>query len=148
MCEPMTIAAFAGLALSAVGQVQQANAQEDALEATAEQAAAETGAKIQQETGQRVAQARRERSRLIVAAGESGIAANSGSFEAQIANSFARQNRDLALISKNARFSESGINAQSKGQASQIRSGLQIAGSTISGAASIQAGRPSKPTSP
>lgn len=130
MCEPTTATlmymAIASSVASAGAQVMQANAQEDALEASAEAQAEETGYKIQQETGERVAQARRERSRLQVAAGEAGIAANSGSFEAQMQNSFARQNRDLAIIAKNKTFAERGIQTSAGSQAANIRSGLQI----------------------
>lgn len=142
MCEPTTIMALSSLALSTFGAVQQSKAQQSALDDSTHAAAEEAGARIQQETGERVAQARRERSRLIVAAGESGLAANSGSFEAQIADSFGKQNRDLALISKNAGFAERGINTQAAGEAAKIRSGLQIAGSALGKGATIWSQRP------
>ena len=130
MCEPTTATlmyiAIASSVASAGAQVMQANAQEDALESSAKAQAEETGAKIQQETGERVAQARRERSRLRVAAGEAGIAANSNSFEAQIADSFAKQNRDLAIIQSNKNFAQRGIQTRAGSEAANIRSGLQI----------------------
>lgn len=145
MCEPTTIIAMSALAVSAAGQVMQANAQEDALQASAEAEAEETGARIQQEAGERVAQARRERARLAVAAGESGIAATSQSFEAQMAASFARQNRDLGLIQKNKYFAQRGIQTRADSAASNIKSGLQIAGETGAAAANVWANRPPKP---
>lgn len=142
MCEPTTIIALSALAVSAVGQVQQANAQEDALEASAQAQAEETGARVQQEVGERVAQGRRERARLAVAAGEAGVQATSQSFEAQMQANFARQNRDIALAQANKNFKQRGIQTQADSMAANIKSGLQIAGETAGSAAGVVGNRP------
>lgn len=131
MCEPTTATlmylAIASSVASAGAQYMQASAQEDALEASAQAQAEETGARVQQQVSERVAEARRERARLRVAAGEAGIQADSGSFQAQMRNSFAKQNRDIGIIKANKNFAQRGIQTAAGSQAANIRSGLQIA---------------------
>lgn len=142
ICEPTTILALSSLAIGTAGGIQQANAQEDALEASATAAAEEQGARLQQQTSERVAEARRNRASLSVAAGEAGVADSSRSFQAQIQQSFARQNRDLGVIQTNAQFAQRGIQTRADASAANIRSGLQIAGQAAGGAAGILANRP------
>ena len=111
MCNPVAMIA----ASFVIGMIQDkkadklADRQQEAAEKTAQQQADETGKKIQQESSIRQAQAKRERARMIVAQGESGVATNSGSFEAALANNFAIENRDLTTLRENAKTSSRGI---------------------------------------
>ena len=145
MCEPISLGTGLGIASSAAGAVgayQQAQGQRAALEASARQRAAELSDQQEVELGERVRAGRRERARLRVAAGEAGLALSSGSFEAQIADSFSQQGQDAGNIRFRGRQSERSLRTGVNAQAASIvgdsplalaGAGLQIAGSGLSG---------------
>lgn len=147
MCEPTTIIGLTSLAIGAVGQNMQANAQRDSLEASARTQADEVSASATQQVGERVAQARRERARLRVSAGEAGIGLNSNSFEAQIENNFGNESRDVSLIRRNTELAGRRINQQLQIGFANTASPLQILANTGGQAAGVLAGRPPQPSS-
>lgn len=137
MCDPVTMAgiAIAGSAVQAYSGYQQANAANRAAEQQAQVQADEYAASRDQQIAERVKQARRERGRLRVAAGEAGV--GGASVEAQLANSFGQQNQDIAIIQKQGGFTERAIGTELKSVAARNRfsplsAGLQIAGAGAS----------------
>jgi len=127
----MTALAIAGAGASTYSQIQAANTQAAALNAQRKAQAEELHAREQQQMGERVKQARKERARMLVAAGEAGV--RGPSFEAQLMNSFSQQNQDLATIRKqgffNNRASEASIGSAfaSIRKPNVLSAGLQIA---------------------
>ncbi|MEM7200259.1 MAG: hypothetical protein AAF628_08350 [Planctomycetota bacterium] len=133
MCEPATLAtiAIATSAVSAGAGVVASNRQTELAQRQAENRAEETAAARDEEIGQRVREARRLRSTLQVSAGEAGVAGNS--FEAQLRNIAGQTNQDVAVIQKQAGFTERGLNSirdSQVGNFGALNAGLQIAGST------------------
>jgi len=132
MCDPVTVMgalSVAGTAMGAVSQYQQANASNRATEQTAQAQADEYADSRDQQLGERVRASRRERARIRVSAGESGVAGQS--FEAQLRNSFGAQERDIAISKKQSLNTGRSLNAQVKAEAksfSPLSAGLQIAG--------------------
>ena len=139
MCEPtlMTGLAIGSSAVSQVGQVVQANRTASALDTQRRAQAQEISAQAEGQLGERVKQARRERARLRVAAGEAGV--GGGSVSAQLRDSFAQQNQDAATIARNARFADRASEARTESAFAQIdrpnllTAGLQIATAGYSG---------------
>lgn len=145
MCEPITILTIATAAIGAVGAKQQADAQEESIERQQEAQAEEAHASAQQAMGKRVAQARRERARLKVAAGEANI--GGASFESQLMNSLFQEDFDLADINKQSQFTQRGINAGAEMAYSRVEQpNLALAGLQIAGAVQDYRNRPTKPT--
>ena len=134
MCEPTTLAivgaytAVAASAVSAYGDYQSGKAQNSALEDQAQTQADEAASARDQEIGERVKQSRRERARIRVSAGESGISGQS--FEAQLKNSLGAENQDIAVAQKQGGFTERAIKNDLKVNRSRfsgVNAGLQIA---------------------
>lgn len=147
MCEVTSIALAIQTAMSTYGEFQQAGSQMSALHGSAQAQANEHKARLEQEAGERSRQARRERARMIVAAGESGVQLSSNSFESQLSNNFTREGRDLAIIKKNALASSNSINSQVASQAANIKSPLQIVSGAAASGLQIAGSRPSAPGS-
>jgi hypothetical protein len=144
VCEPVTILTIASAAVGAVGAKQQADAQQDSIEQQQNAQAEEANASAQQAMGKRVAQARRERARLKVAAGEANI--GGASFEAQLMNSLFQEDFDLADINKQAQFTERAINTSADMAHSRVADpNLALAGLQIAGAVQGYRNRPTKP---
>jgi hypothetical protein len=161
MCEPVSLGTMGWLALGttaaagtaqAVSGYQQAQAAVDAADAQAEAQAEEYAATRDQQLGERVREARIQRSRMRVAAGEAGIGGQS--FELQIQDSLGRQNQDAAVAKKQGGFTQRAINASNKnvGQGfNAISAGLQIAsdsygaGRAAAPRGQTQASRPKSP---
>lgn len=106
MCEPMTMAALsiASTAAQTIGQRSAAKAQFGANAAQRQAQNEEIAAKAGQKAGERVKQSYAEQSRLLVAAGEAGVAGNSVS--AVIGDAGAQADFDIADIGKNAEFED------------------------------------------
>lgn len=140
MCDPVSVGIALSMTTAAIGVYsadQAAGAQQEALDTQREQQAEELSTKASVEMGERVKQARRERARIRVAAGESGV--QGASFESQLMDSFAQENQDLALISKNARFADRASAGQHASlsnaidRPSYLSAGLQIGASGYGG---------------
>lgn len=142
MCEATTVITLMGMAFAAREQHQNANAQLEAAEDSSQLKANQTSDRLQQETSERVLEAQRNRSRMIVAAGESGIQLSSNSFEAEMSNSFAQQNKDLGIIQKNALNSGLAINAEANEATAGLPSSLQIGATLAADSAGVYSNRP------
>jgi len=137
MCEPTTIIMGVSAVVGAVAANKNAKDQSKNMAAQAaakgKQQTAAAGAK----SGERTKQARAERSRLRVAAGESGVAGQS--FEAQLMDSAFQEDSDLAMIENNLGNAGDANNAQTAtafsnvNNPSLLESGLQIAGAVNTG---------------
>lgn len=106
MCEPVTMATLA-VTSAAIGEIGKRQAAEAQFGANAAQRSAqneEIAASSSAKAGERVKQARAEQSRLLVAAGEAGVAGNSVS--AVIGDAGAQADFDVATIGKNAEFQD------------------------------------------
>jgi len=125
MCNPVAIM-FVGMMVQTQQQNKQAKAERRAAEATAEQQADERGKQLQQESTIRQAQARREKARMIVAQGESGVAISSNSFEASLQNQQGILSRDLQTLRENARTSGRGLAVRLNEQLVGIPSSTEI----------------------
>lgn len=119
MCSPIIPTVFGAVsALSAgagfVAQRQQAKAQQAALDQARQAQAEEIAAKRDLTLNQRVAAARREAARRIVAAGEAGVGGVSAALD--VMNVLGRYNIDAADIIKSAQFEDraSQLNYQSE----------------------------------
>ena len=138
MCEIVTATtlAYAALGISAVGagaSIMESRQQTKDAEDTAQNQAEEFATERDQKLGERIKEARRERARIRVGAGESGVAG--ASFEAQLKNSFGQENQDIAVIKKQGGFTQRSINTNAKsnsGRFGGLQAGLQIAGGAIS----------------
>lgn len=133
---------LAGLSIASTvaslgAQTIAANAQEDAITAQRRAQAEELQSRAETNLGERVKQARKERARLRVAAGEAGV--GGASFEAAMRDSFAQQNQDAALIQKNLAFADRASASRARSAMASINkpnaltAGLQIAGAGYSG---------------
>jgi hypothetical protein len=140
MCEPTTIMAglaVASTAMGVLGQNAAADAQLSGLETQRRNQAEELQTQADQNAGERVKQARRERARMRVAAGEAG--AGGQSFEASLANSFGQQNHDLAAIARQSHFNDRASqasyasNVAGVNKPNALTAGLQIAGAGYGG---------------
>jgi hypothetical protein len=121
MCEPTTILAIVSAASAAVGtyaQGQQAKATQNALDKQRAAQAEETAAQRDQAIGERVAAARREAGRRLVAAGEAGVAGASTGLG--ITDAFSRANQDAAMIAKQAAFNDRASEAAYRSNVAQI----------------------------
>lgn len=133
MCDPvtMTLLAVAATGVNIYAQNQTAKAQRQAIETQAENERIEALESSEEEIGQRIRAARESRSRVRVAAGESG--ALGASFAASINQSLQDQDTDIALVSKNLAFQQRGIEDRANVAFAGIRTtgalqaGLQIA---------------------
>lgn len=134
MCEPttiMTALALTSAAAGTYGQYRSASAQEDALNEQARIRAEENADAAETQLGERVREARKERARIRVAAGESGVAGLS--VAAQLSNSFLQQSQDVATIRRQAHMNQRAANAATRSEMSKIvkptalSAGLQIA---------------------
>ena len=131
MCEPATVMgvlAVAGTAVSAVSQYQQASAANKAAGEQAQAQADEFAMQRDQQIGERLRESRRERARMRVAAGESGVAG--ASFEAALKQSLGNVNQDIAIAQKQSTLTSRSLKAQTKGATesfSPLSAGLQIA---------------------
>lgn len=92
-----------GAVVQGAQQARQARRERRAAEESAQARQDEIDAQKQQEVTARVAQARRERGRMIVAQGESGLAASSLSFEDALKQHQADMNKDVQTIRNNAK---------------------------------------------
>ena len=131
----MAVISMASTAASLAGQQMSANAQAESMEENAQLRANQEADAAGQRIGGRAKQARRERARARVAAGEAGVAGQS--FEAMLQNSLAQQNQDAAVIAKNSKMA--GRAAQSTARAKTAGSGVNpfaAAGSLASAGAS------------
>jgi 16S rRNA G1207 methylase RsmC len=143
MCEPTTLLALsiASSAVGVAGQRAQANAQQRSIRQQQEAQAEEADAAAQQQMGKRVAQGRRERARLKVAAGEARSGGNS--FESLLQNSLFQQDFDLADINKQAHFTQRAISTSADMAMSRVEQpNLALAGLQIAGAVSDYKNRP------
>jgi len=164
MCEPVTIGALtiglseamAGMAVAstvagAVGARKQAKGQMASSATQRKAQGEEISGKAGRSMGERVKQGRAERSRLRVAAGESGVAGQS--FEAQMMDSAFQEDEDLAMIGKNAGYEQRGSEARFQSSLAQVNNpsaletGLQIAGAGASAWNTIQDRKLAIPTS-
>lgn len=97
----------------------------------------ETNAQASQRMGERAREARRERGRMITAAGESGVSGQS--FENALMDSFTQQNMDAGTMAMDARFGRRAAIAEGRSAlsyspgASPLDAGLQIAGGVMQG---------------
>ncbi len=153
MCIPLALPAItatqaivggisaAATAAGAIGAARQGQANVDAIGAQRQVQAGQIGDAAGQKIGERVKQARAERSRLRVAAGEAGVAGQS--FEALLADSAFQENEDIALINKDTANSQDASQARTNAATAQqqtpglLSSGLQIVGAGISKGASV-----------
>lgn len=142
MCEPTTIlaaTAVLGTAANTVAQIQQAKANNKALEQQSIQQAEEIKDQSEQKMLDRARAARRERADARVAGSESGINLGSGTFEALLADSLMQQANDNAVTSKNQRLSQKARVAQTRsnmaanGSPSILGAGLQIGAAGVQG---------------
>ena len=145
MCSPTAVFTVVSLLYTADAQAKAAQAQAEAIDIGAEQRAEEQGNQLQQELGERQAQARREQARMIVAQGESGLQAGSASFEAQLANSFAAENRAAGVLKENADILSKGIAADRLIALSNVRSKREIYANAATQIAGASASWETKP---
>lgn len=133
MCAPAIPLALT-VASSAADLYAQDKAADKQTSALAEQRAAqreELRAKATTEAGERVKQARAERSRLRVAAGEAGITGQS--FEAQLFDSYLQEDLDIGLLAKDSEFADRASHARYRSglagvsRPDYLAAGLQIA---------------------
>lgn len=144
MCDPLTMSALAiaSTGVSIFAQNESAEAQADAINAQADAEREQALDAAEEELGARVKAARERRSRMRVAAGESGALGQS--FAAAINQSIQDQDADAALVAKNVAFSQRGIDSRQATGLSRVRTvsgldaGLQIATAGVRG---VEAGR-------
>lgn len=123
MCNPAVIPyviAAVGAVVQTVGQNQQAKRQAHAIEAQNEVAADEQADASSVDANELSAEAMRDRARVMVAAGESGL--QGASFEGLLQNSLMQQSQDTALVIKN----DANATRARQAQANSMLSGLQI----------------------
>lgn len=140
MCEPVSV--MTGLAvgssiLGLAGQSEQARTTRRFASASATNRQEEIDARASAQAGERVKQARAERARLRVAAGEAGIAGVS--FEDALFNTYLQEDLDVGQIGQQQFYDTrandlqlQGIIAGNQGP-SALESGLTIAGAAFSG---------------
>lgn len=126
MCEPVTIGAFtmtametfmvgaaaATTAVSVIAAKQQANAEEKAVDASADARATQVAQQAGQEESAAAMQARQARSQSVVAAGESGINLGSNSFLASLQTTTMNQYENEGLIMENEKNQQNNDQAQ------------------------------------
>lgn len=140
MCDPvtMTIVAVASTAAGIVGQVQSAKAQQRAIDAQFEQSQKEFAAKASAETNDRLREARREQSRIKVAAGEAGLQLG-GSIDLLLKDSMLQSSMAAGRIQDNQGREVLNAKAEADSMSSRVErptllsAGLQIANSGVSG---------------
>jgi hypothetical protein len=158
MCVPVAVVAALSIAQAAYqgySQMQQASQQRKALGTARAAQAEEIAAQASTRAGARVQQARAERAKLTVAAGEAGISGTS--VHDLLTTSGLQQAQDVALIQKNAAFQDRASQAdyeyglsRSAGP-SALELGLGIGGAGLSGYESgkaLQARRLAPPNTP
>lgn len=106
MCSPVIFGAVSAIAAGAnyVSQREQAKAQQAALDQARQAQAEEIAAKRDLTLNQRVAAARREAARRLVAAGEAGVGGISAALD--VMNALGRYNIDAADIIKSSEFED------------------------------------------
>jgi len=133
----MTVLAVGSATLGAVGAAQAENNQRDALQQQANSRQEELQAQADSQAGERAKAGRAERSRMLVAQGESGAGGQSTGLA--IMDSFLQQNQDIGIIQKQSVFDTRATNAQLATASSQIShvdplsAGLQIATAGVGG---------------
>jgi len=140
MCDPvtMTIVAVATSAAGIVGQVQSAKRQQAAIDAQYAQAQKEFAAKASAETNDRLREARREQSRIRVAAGEAGLQLG-GSIDLLLKDSMLQSSLAAGRIQDNQGREIDNARAEADSMSSRIdkptvlSAGLQIANAGLSG---------------
>jgi hypothetical protein len=142
MCDPVTIAvgiAVATTAVSVVGQIQSANAENKAIKQSLKAKDKEIDQAAAQEINDRLREARREQGRIMVAAGESGLSTSSGSVEALLtdAEMQATLSNQTSLANRESRrdAARAEANANMVTKPTALGAGLQIA---LSGASAAQ----------
>ncbi|HUF73738.1 MAG TPA: hypothetical protein VMR74_12655 [Gammaproteobacteria bacterium] len=140
MCEPVSLSTALMVASSTAavyGQYQQAGAQTDALALQRQHQQEEIQAQADERAGERVKQARAERARLRVAAGEAGVSGIS--FEDQLYDTYLQEDLDLGILAKDSRFADRASDARYRSglagvnRPSVLGAGLQIAGAGYAG---------------
>lgn len=143
MCLPlvpalMIGAAVATTAISVVGQIQAANAQNKAIEKQLKAKQHEIDLQATQEIDDRLRQARREQGRILVAAGESGLSLESGSVNALLtdAQMQATLSNQTSLANRESRHeaARAEANAAMVSKPTVLGAGLQIALSGLNAA--------------
>lgn len=129
----LTIGAMALQANAAKGQ---ASAEADAAFQSAQAQANELSQQKTTEAMDRSAQGRRERARMLVSAGESGLSLASKSFEADMANNMFAQSRDTQTILDNSALGIKGINSRLGTATAGIKSNAAIGSQFIAGSLS------------
>lgn len=133
----LAIASAVSAATSTYAQMEQAGAQKRLLDDQRQAQAEEIAAKRDQTIGERVAAARREASRRLVAAGEAGVGGQS--VAADLMNTLGRANKDAAVTNKQAAFEDRASQTEYASELARIQkptvldAGLQIAGGYQSG---------------
>jgi len=128
VCTP-TILGVVSAVSSAVGYVsqrEQAKAQQAALDEARRAQAEEIAAKRDYALGQRVAAARREAARRIVAAGEAGVGGVSAALD--VMNVLGRYNIDAADIIKSAKFEDRASQLNYRSELARINKPTVIGG--------------------
>lgn len=130
MCDPVTAMMTLQMGKQVIGDIgkrKTADAQMAGYDTQRRAQAEELGASRDQKMGDRIKQSRKERSRLLVAAGESGVSGQS--FEATLMNNIGQANQDNAVINKQAGFEDRASAARHKSAYATVDrpSGLQMA---------------------
>lgn len=132
MCEPVSATAAAWMAAgtfaaSSAVALYAKNQQNHAIAATAKLQQEQTNDQAQQQTNERIAQAREARAKTRVAAAESGLVGNS--LDAVMSNIQMQEGMDVSLVEKNRENQNvsTKFNASSQKAANNTRAGVQIA---------------------
>lgn len=140
MCNPvaMMVMAITSTAAQVVGQVQSAKAQQAAIDAQLQQNLTEFSAKASAETNDRLREARREQSKIKVAAGEAGLQLG-GSIDLLLKDSNLQSSMAAGRIQDNMGREVNNAAAEANSMSSRIESptllsaGLQIGNSAVGG---------------
>ena len=128
----MTVAAVASTAVSLVGTMQSAEAQQDAIRSQQESAATQVAKQEQAQTNDRLRAARQEDSRIRVAAGEAGLSLGSQSIETMLMNNQMQTGLGSERIGLNADMQQENVSAEANAALartatpSALSAGLQL----------------------
>ena len=134
----MMVMAITSTAAQVVGQVQSAKAQQAAIDAQLQQNLTEFSAKASAETNDRLREARREQSKIKVAAGEAGLQLG-GSIDLLLKDSNLQSSMAAGRIQDNMGREVNNAAAEANSMSSRIESptllsaGLQIGNSAVGG---------------
>lgn len=135
MCGPVALAvtSIVSTVLSTAMQAKQASDEQEAINKSADARAEQISDEKAQEGSELAREARRQRARIRVAAGESGLAIGSGSVEAALMDSLHNQDQNIGTVGANLGAALRGNESERQSSLARVSqpnyaaAGLQIA---------------------